>query len=431
MMGNGAYGVAVFETVPSVNPAQIYAAGYQLVGSGERAFVDRLIEDVPANQPQTTPFTGATQWDSAFGDADGWGLSSTYGTTVMFADINGDGMADVCGRGQAGIYCELSTGGGFGALYLAQGAFADANGSNLANYYASLRFADVNGDGKPDICDRGQAGIYCVLNAGGGAFGGLQLWDSIFSDANGYNLPQYGNTVMFADINGDRKADVCVRGLFGIWCELSTGTVFGPPFLAQSDFSDIHGWGTSDYYSSLRFADVNGDGTPDVCGRGQAGIYCALNAKNERSTPLRSGIPTSVMLMVGASPNMEARLCSPTSMPTARQMFVEGEGPESGALCPAEAASKAPSWRNTTSPMPKAGTSLHITVRCGLPMSMATASPTYAAAELKETSVRSLNSIARSTADQAGNASRFSNGYGRHTFILPTDLPQNSHLLLI
>jgi hypothetical protein len=42
------YGLAVYETAPSVNPAQIYAVGYQLVANNERAFVDKLIEDVPA-----------------------------------------------------------------------------------------------------------------------------------------------------------------------------------------------------------------------------------------------------------------------------------------------------------------------------------------------------------------------------------------------
>ena len=73
-------------------------------------------------------------------------------------------------------------------------------------------------------------------------FGPMTLWETAFSDAGGWGLPQYGNTMMFADINGDGKRDVCGRGAAGIYCELSAGTGFGSFFLAQSFFSDANGW---------------------------------------------------------------------------------------------------------------------------------------------------------------------------------------------
>jgi hypothetical protein len=46
--------------------------------------------------------------------------------------------------------------------------------------------------------------------------------------------------------------------------------------LAQTDFSDTESWSQAVYYGSLRFADVNGDGKPDICGRANLGNYCAL-----------------------------------------------------------------------------------------------------------------------------------------------------------
>lgn len=287
VLGTSVQGVAVSETVPSVNPAQIYAAGYGDANVRD-AIVARLMEDLPANLPQASPFGGTDPWDafaivnsgSGFPDAYGWNQPQ-YATTLMFADINGDGKADVCGRGQAGMYCELSTAfGSFGPMFLADSAFSDANGWFIPNYYASLRFADVNGDGRPDICGRGLAGLYCALNTGNATFGGLQLWDSAFSDANGWNAPQYGTTMMFADINGDGKADVCGRGRDGMWCALSTGTSFTSFSLLPNLFSDAQGWALGDYYTSIRFADVNGDRKPDICGRGMAGIYCALSNGN-------------------------------------------------------------------------------------------------------------------------------------------------------
>jgi hypothetical protein len=51
----------------------------------------------------------------------------------------------------------------------------------------------------------------------------------------------------------------------------TTGTGFGPLLLSQNVFSDAQGWNLLSYYTSLRFADVNGDGRPEICGRGQAG----------------------------------------------------------------------------------------------------------------------------------------------------------------
>jgi hypothetical protein len=153
-------------------------------------------------------FGGLQLWDSTFSDANGFGLPQ-YGNTMMFADINGDGRADVCARGMAGLYCELSTGTGFGPLSLVQDFFSDANGWSLGDYFTSLRFADVNGDGRPDICGRGMAGMYCALNTRAGTFDPATLWDRSssvgpsFSDADGWGLPQYGSTIMFADINDD------------------------------------------------------------------------------------------------------------------------------------------------------------------------------------------------------------------------------------
>jgi hypothetical protein len=273
LLGAQVNGVAVTSPLSNQWPG-IYAAGWRYTGSNQDAFVVKL-NDEPDGLPQTSTFAGAILWDSGFSDANSWNQPQ-FGATVMYADINGDGKADVCGRGIAGIWCELSTGTGFGPLFLAQPFFSDANGWNLLDYYASLRFADVNGDGKPDICGRGMAGVYCALNTGNGTFGVAKQWDATFSDANSWGLPQYGNTMMFADINGDGKADVCGRGIAGIWCEVSTGTGFGPLFLAQNDFSDTEGWSQLVYYGSLRFADVNGDGKADICGRANLGNYCAL-----------------------------------------------------------------------------------------------------------------------------------------------------------
>jgi hypothetical protein len=143
--------------------------------------------------------------------------------------------------------------------------------------YGSLRLGDVNGDARADICGRGGAGIWCALTGANGIATVATLWTPKFGNADFWNQPQYGTTIMLADINGDRRADVCGRGDNGVWCGLSTGNSFEESTLGSSHFSDASNWDELIYYGSIRLADVNGNGRADVCGRGGAGIWCGLS----------------------------------------------------------------------------------------------------------------------------------------------------------
>jgi len=225
-----------------------------------------------------TSFGGYSLWQSGFSDANGWAGGAQYYSTIRFADINGDGLADVCGRGSNGIDCSLSNGTNFGSYSPRQSGFSDANGWNGGpQYYSTIQFADINGDGKADVCGRGSNGIDCALSNGSG-FDNYSLWQSDFSDANGWTGQQYYSTIRFIDVNGDGKADVCGRGSTGIDCALSNGTSFGTATLWQQGFSDSNGWNAGpQYYSTIQFADINGDRRADVCGRGSTGIDCALS----------------------------------------------------------------------------------------------------------------------------------------------------------
>src|SRR5689334_11254120 len=99
-----------------------------------------------------------------------------------------------------------------------------------------------------------------------------RLWQGDFSDANGSGQSKHGTTIVLGDVNGDGRADLCGRGAAGIFCALSSGSAFGPPIFAINNFSDAFGWGAADYYyGSIRLADLNGDSRADICGRGAAG----------------------------------------------------------------------------------------------------------------------------------------------------------------
>ena len=213
------------------------------------------------------PFAGP-----GWSDASGW-RPAAYASTVQFADVNADGKADVCGRGAAGILCALSTGSGFGTPF-AGPAWSDAEGWAVPAYYATIQLADVNGDGKADACARAASGITCALSTGtgfGSAFSG-PAW----SDAAGWSTPSRYRTISFPDINGDGKADVCARSSDGVHCALSTGSGFGPD-IAGPGWSDASGFSAAAYASTIQFPDVDGDGNADVCARAAAGITCALS----------------------------------------------------------------------------------------------------------------------------------------------------------
>lgn len=187
-----------------------------------------------------------TLWTSNYANAQGW-VQPQHGTTIMLGDVNGDGRDDVCGRGITGIWCSFSNSNSFGAPVLATNDFADVNGWNNISYYSSIRLADVNGDNHADICGRGISGISCGISNGAG-FAPALLWTAQYKSAEGWSQHQYGSTIMFGDINGDGRDDVCGRGIAGIFCSLSTGFAFVPAVLASNIYSDANGWTEIVYY---------------------------------------------------------------------------------------------------------------------------------------------------------------------------------------
>jgi hypothetical protein len=227
--------------------------------------------------------TPTAVWSNDFTDALSWKSNAAYYTTIEFPDINGDGKADVCGRGASGVICALSDGTTFvgsAPLPVWENNFSDSNGwASGAQFYGTIQFADIDGDGKADLCGRGGSGIYCGISDGATTFGTVSLWDADFSDMNGWTKVDYYGSIQFPDMDGDQKADVCARSPNGIVCALSNGTEFVPSgSVWTSEYSDAVGFDANErYFATIEFPDVNADGKADVCGRGIAGISCGLS----------------------------------------------------------------------------------------------------------------------------------------------------------
>jgi hypothetical protein len=217
----------------------------------------------------------------AWSNDNGWGDPKYY-STIQFPDVNGDGKADVCGRAGDGIHCSISDGSGFPTAVVGP-AFTDASNWGEPRYYETIQFPDIDGDGKADVCGRGGAGVSCFLSDGSGF--PASVAGPAWSNDNGWDHPRYYSTIQFADIDGDGKADVCARASDGIRCVRFDGTSFATE-VRGPEWSNGNAWGDPRYYSTIQFADINSDGKADVCGRGAVGIHCALSDGNGFPTPL-------------------------------------------------------------------------------------------------------------------------------------------------
>ncbi|MBL8940548.1 MAG: VCBS repeat-containing protein [Archangium sp.] len=249
-----------------------------------------------------TTFGAMQLWAPEFSDAVGWGSAQRYYSTIQLADPNGDGRKDVCGRSDAGVVCAVGDAGVWRST-----SFNDATSWGDPRYFANVQFVDVTGDGKADACGRGIFGISCSSSTGSD-FGVYTSWTTEFSDGLGWggNAALY-QTVQFPDVNGDGKADVCGRGTLGIICALSDGTRFLASSQWSTDFSDAAGWAQRSQFSTLQFPDLDGDGKADVCGRAAAGLLCAM------SDGTRFVSPTATQLFNdasgwGASPSTSATI---------------------------------------------------------------------------------------------------------------------------
>ncbi|MBI5531897.1 MAG: VCBS repeat-containing protein [Deltaproteobacteria bacterium] len=204
-------------------------------------------------------------------DASGWNGVDHY-STIRMGDIDGDGKADVCARAAAGIKCFLSDGKGFPTAVDGP-AWSDAAGWNAIEYYSTIRMADVDGDGKADICGRASDGVHCWLSDGKGF--PTEVVGPKLSNASGWSKPEYYLTLRMADVNGDGRADICARAAAGFACWLSDKSGFSN-VVPSGAMSDDGGWDAVRFYTTIRMADIDGDGKSDVCARGVSGMSCWL-----------------------------------------------------------------------------------------------------------------------------------------------------------
>jgi hypothetical protein len=176
------------------------------------------------------------------------GWCSHAGSNTSWADVNGDGKADMlCDDAKGSHWILLSRGNGkFTDLGQVKTGWCGHAGSKTS-------WADVNGDRKADmLCDDTKGSHWILLSHGNGKFTDLgQVKTGWCGHA--------GSKTSWADVNGDRKADMLCDDTKGShWILLSRG---------NGKFTDLGqvktGW-CGHAGSKTSWADVNGDRKADM-----------------------------------------------------------------------------------------------------------------------------------------------------------------------
>lgn len=238
--------------------------------------------------------------------------SLAHGRAVRMADLNGDGLADLCFVGNTlGLACNLGDGTGHFAKAVSLGA------TGFAIQPESLALGDVDGDGRADACGRDDEGILCATaanrfvakrwNAAFGNYGPATAGDRSLAIVDGRVCAATTNGVIcvrndvasvlstwtstnavnaaawLADLDGDDKPDWCVATANGANCGLAA---------EQHITDDGVGWGFSNHaviegsvasdgavddVVKSAIADVSGDGRGDMCVAVHGSIECAVS----------------------------------------------------------------------------------------------------------------------------------------------------------
>jgi hypothetical protein len=209
-----------------------------------------------------------------FNPGNGWTSDDAFHREL--ADVNGDHMADIVGFGNGGVYVSLATGGGnFAPFSINLAAFNPSNGWTSQDQFPR-ELADVNGDGMADIVGFGNGGVYVSLATGGGNFAAQKIGlAGAVNPGNGWtSQDQFPREL--ADVNGDGRADIVGFGNGGAYVALATGDGnFATPIIGLAALNPANGW-TSQHQFLRELADVNHDGMADIVGFGNGGVYVAV-----------------------------------------------------------------------------------------------------------------------------------------------------------
>jgi hypothetical protein len=194
------------------------------------------------------------RWSPAFGD-DTARLTTSASLTAIDAD--GDRVAELCGATTNGIVCA------------SQGVDPPTVLSTWPDADATVWLADLDGDRHADWGAATDSGPACAVHAQASRTTDGAPWSYAIGGMVDV-VPATTATVALADIDGDGRADLCTLRDDRIVCARSQGRAFGPRATTLAVLPN------QSVASALWLGDLDGDGRADPCVDAGATIICAV-----------------------------------------------------------------------------------------------------------------------------------------------------------
>ncbi|RXW14872.1 hypothetical protein EST38_g10982 [Candolleomyces aberdarensis] len=188
-------------------------------------------------------------------NAGGWGINRHV---RLVGDTTGDGLGDIIGFGDCGVFVSRSNGDSFSPSSLVLEEFGLKKGWCVDDHVRYV--ADLRNKGYVDIIGFGDRGVLVSLNNGDGTYAPARLVLNDFGFiAGGWRLDRHLR--FLADVNGDGIPDIVAFGENHVFVALGNGdgTFAAPRIVINKNFT------------------YSGDGRADIIGFVNAGVYVALN----------------------------------------------------------------------------------------------------------------------------------------------------------
>lgn len=243
----------------------------------------------------------AVRWSPSFND----GVASAGTSASLTAlDANADGTAEICGIDATGVVCAPY---GLTLQPIVRSPWPEPT--------SVVWPADLDGDRQADWCSATEAGPACAVEAQRALTTDGAPWAYSFGGVVDV-APATTVTVALADIDGDGRADLCSTRQDRIVCARSQGRAFGPHVTTLAILP------SQSVASALWLGDLDGDGRADPCVDAGASIICAVEPPSSNALA-RAGRADNRYAAIGAetsSPGRRSRASRADSLVPPRQV---------------------------------------------------------------------------------------------------------------
>ncbi|MCX5200622.1 FG-GAP-like repeat-containing protein [Streptomyces sp. NBC_00237] len=265
----------------SASPEDLWTLA-DMTGSGKPDLVVLTADGVrvsPQDEDGTFVPAGGEPALKAFGhgeQAGGW-VADKHPRFLV--DTTGDGRLDVVGCHDDGVWVSLQDeDGAFAPIGDEPALTAFGHDEKAGGWLADKhpRFlVDTTGDGRLDVVGCHDDGVWVSLQDEDGAFAEpLYVRDDFGVDQGWSSAEEHPRFLL--KTTSDGAADIVGFGPLGVVVSRGRGDgTFAPSNLILNDFGTAQGWTSAKH---LRFlADATGDGTPDIVGFGNEGVWVSHN----------------------------------------------------------------------------------------------------------------------------------------------------------